>query len=337
MWSDPEIETVLPGVHRVPLMLPNDALKAVNVYLIEDDDGYTLIDSGWDSRASWQSLTDGLAAAGADVREVRRVLVTHVHRDHVGQSTRIARESGAQVWLGAGERPGFVAMTRDMAGLAESQRAYLLRAGAAELVAEIEGKVPLPPTAPWDQPQHWVGDGDEVTPSISAISTPGHTQGHVSFFDAGRGLFFPGDHVLPHITPSIGFEPFPTGTALGDFLGSLAKVRPLSAKLVLPAHGPVFTDLAGRVDELLAHHEKRLDQCFAALSDGGSTALDVAMKLPWTRRERAFDDLDFFNRMLAVWETLAHLYLLESKGRAHSTAHPVANGEELRFRPKVSA
>jgi len=335
VWSDPEIETVLPGVHRVPLPLPGDALKAINVYLVEDDDGYTLIDSGWDSRASWQSLTDGLAAAGAEVREVRRVLVTHVHRDHVGQSTRIARETGARVWIGTDERPGYAAMIDDMAGLAASQRTYLLRAGASELVAELESRFALPPGADWDRPAGWVNDGDAVTGAITAISTPGHTQGHTSFFDAGRGLFFPGDHVLPHITPSIGFEPYPTGTALADFLGSLAKVRTLAARLVLPAHGPVFTDLAGRVDELVAHHGNRLDLCLAAMSDGGSTALDVATKLPWTRRERAYDDLDFFNRMLAVWETFAHLLLLESQERAIAVG-PVGGGDELSFHPRVS-
>lgn len=321
-----------PGVHRVPVPLPGDALKAINVYLIEEADGYTLVDSGWDSRASWDALTGGLAAAGADVREVRRVLVTHVHRDHVGQASRVARESGAQVWLGEAEQPTFRGMTTDMAALVDSQRRYLLRGGAAELVAFMEGQFPLPPTVDWDEPRHWMRDGDPVVGNITAISTPGHTQGHTSFFDTDRGLFFPGDHVLPHITPSIGFEAYPTDTSLPDFLRSLAKVRPLPAKLVLPAHGPVFTDLAGRVDELLAHHEHRLGQCLTAVSDAGSTALEVATKLPWTRRDKSYDDLDFFNRMLAVWETLAHLLLLRATDKVTATE---VDGE-VRFRPKVS-
>lgn len=327
---------MLPGVHRVPLALPGDALKAVNVYLVAGDDGYTLIDSGWDSRASWQSLLDGLAAVGADLREIRRVLVTHVHRDHVGQSTRVARASGADVWIGEAERRSYQSMVSDMAGLVASQRAYLLQGGGAELVAFMEREFSLPAHLDWDQPRQWTRDGEVVVGEITAISTPGHTQGHTSFFDSARGLFFPGDHVLPHITPSIGFEPYPTATALPDFLRSLARVRPLAARLVLPAHGPVFTDLAGRVDELLAHHEHRLDQCLAAVSDAGSTALEVATKLPWTRREKSYDDLDFFNRLLAIWETLAHLLLLRSLGKVSSTVGQVDGGEELHFRPKVT-
>lgn len=306
------MEMVLPGLYRVPLPLPGDALKAVNVYLVEEGDGYTLIDSGWDSPSSWQSLTDGLRRAGADVRQVRRVLVTHLHHDHLGQATAISRATGAQVWLGAGERRGHEAVRHDLAGAIKSQAEHLERAGAAEL-AELARTRITAPVLDWDPPQHWTFD-DEQVGRLRAIHTPGHTQGHTSFFDATRGVLFPGDHVLPHITPSIGFEPYPTHTALADFLHSLAKVRALPAQLVLPAHGPVFTDLPARVDELLAHHENRLAQCVGAISAAGSTALDVATRLPWTRRERAFTELGLFNRTLAIWETLAHLQLLSSRG-----------------------
>ena len=319
MWSDPEIETVLPGLYRVPLPLPGDALKAVNVYLIEDDDGYTLVDSGWDTPTSWQALTDGLRRVDADVREVRRVLVTHLHHDHVGQATALHRAAGAQVWLGADERRGYESVLYHMADGIKSQSEYLRRGGAGELAAHIEALIPVPPTVDWDPPQCWAADGELVAGGIEAVSTPGHTQGHTSYFDRGRGVFFPGDHVLPHITPSIGFEPYPTSTALADFLHSLAKVRSLPARLVLPAHGPVFTDLPARVDELVAHHETRLATCVAAISEGGSTALDVAQRLPWTRRERSYDQLDVFNKTLAVWETLAHLELLCSRGTVACT------------------
>jgi glyoxylase-like metal-dependent hydrolase (beta-lactamase superfamily II) len=321
MWSDPEIETVLPGLHRVPLPLPGDALKAVNVYLIENDDGYTLIDSGWDNPTSWEALGEGLRRAGTDVREVRRVLVTHLHHDHLGQASAISRAAGASVWLGEGERRGHEGILQDVTEVIKTQWEYLRRAGAAELLAVAEAKIKPPGQVDWDPPQHWTADGEFVPGAggIQAIHTPGHTQGHTSFFDGLRGVFFPGDHVLPHITPSIGFEPYPTPTALADFLHSLAKVRALPARLVLPAHGPVFTDLAARVDELLAHHEARLAQCIAAISEAGSTAYDVARQLPWTRRERAFTDLGLFNKTLAVWETFAHLELLESRGTVRAT------------------
>jgi len=82
----------------------------------------------------------------------------------------------------------------------------------------------------------------------------------------------------------------------------------------LPAHGPVGMRVHERVDELLAHHSKRLDATLAALDDGRSTAYEVAGALYWTRRERRFDDLDPFNAMLAVLETGAHLEVLVERG-----------------------
>ena len=84
---------------------------------------------------------------------------------------------------------------------------------------------------------------------------------------------------------------------------------------LLPAHGAVTDSVHARVDELIAHHGKRLDQTEAAALAGASTAYDIAGQLKWTRRERTLDELDLFNRMLAVGETGAHLDLLVLQGR----------------------
>ena len=110
------------------------------------------------------------------------------------------------------------------------------------------------------------------------MHTPGHTQGHFVFADRAAGLLFAGDHVLPTITPSIGFEPVPVEQPLRDFLGSLTKVRALPDLRLLPAHGPVAPSSHARVDELLDHHETRLAQCLDALAGGPGTAYDVARR-----------------------------------------------------------
>lgn len=80
--------------------------------------------------------------------------------------------------------------------------------------------------------------------------------------------------------------------------------------LLLPAHGPVTHSVHVRVDELLAHHARRLEAAAAEVRVGRSTALEVARALPWTRRARKFDDLEPSSRMLAVLEIAAHLDLL---------------------------
>jgi glyoxylase-like metal-dependent hydrolase (beta-lactamase superfamily II) len=127
-------------------------------------------------------------------------------------------------------------------------------------------------------------------------------------------VLFAGDHVLPHITPSVGFELVHAHNPLADFLDSLELVRRLPDLRLLPAHGPVTDSAHERVDELLAHHDHRLDLCRAAVGSGAHTSYDVARALTWTRRERTFGELDVFNGAMAVMETMVHLDLLASRG-----------------------
>lgn len=324
-WSDPGAEMVAPGVHRLPLPLPGDGLRAVNVYAIEDGDRIALVDAGWHREDAWDELGRGLAQFGAEVGDVSTVLVTHVHHDHYGQAPRLREASGAVVVLGEHERRSIVAIMDPEARVdAQLQGARLLRRnGAGELADELRRAdmtrdgAPIGDTGRWELPDVFVADGRTIELSdreLEVVHTPGHTRGHVSFMDRAAGGLYAGDHVLPHITPSLGVEPFNDGLALGRYLTALARVRALPVSTVFPAHGPVFDDLAGRVDELLEHHEVRLRACEAAVRGGAHDGFAVAHVLRWTRRERHYDELDLFNRMLAVNETVAHLELLAAQG-----------------------
>src|SRR5256885_4048870 len=98
-WTDPGLFTVAPGVHRVPLPLPSDGLRAVNVYVIEDGDGLVLIDSGWALDVARRQLEAALTALDAGLPDVRRFLITHVHRDHYTQAIAVRRTLGTVVAL----------------------------------------------------------------------------------------------------------------------------------------------------------------------------------------------------------------------------------------------
>lgn len=170
----------------------------------------------------------------------------------------------------------------------------------------------------WEAPDRWLGAetlsfGDRA---LRVVPTPGHTRGHVVFLDEERGLMFSGDHVLPHITPSIGFElAEPGGKPLADYLDSLHLMTQYADARLLPAHGPVTDSAHTRVAELLTHHDDRLAKSLAALGDGTLDAHAVARALGWTRREVPFGELSEFNQMLAVNETAAHLDVLVLRGR----------------------
>jgi glyoxylase-like metal-dependent hydrolase (beta-lactamase superfamily II) len=314
-WTAPGVHRCASGVHRIPLPLPDDGLRAVNVYAVADGTGLTLVDSGWALAQARDLLTEALGALGAGLGDVRRFLVTHAHRDHYTQAVVLRREFGARIVLGAGERPSLDRIHDPEREPALVHRDRLARAGAGALL-RILADDPAPPAERelWEEPDDWLDDGAEIRVGderrLRAVATPGHTRGHLVFADAAAALLFAGDHVLPRITPSIGFEAAPPPSPLADFLDSLHLVRSMPDAALLPAHGPVGMRVHERVDALLEHHGQRLDATLAALHEGRGTAHEVADALPWTRRARRLADLDPFNAMLAVLETAAHLDVL---------------------------
>jgi glyoxylase-like metal-dependent hydrolase (beta-lactamase superfamily II) len=333
-WSRPEPEDVAPDVLRVPLPLPSDALRAVNVYVLRDGDRLTLVDGGWTLTVAREVLVAALRGLGAELGDIGRFLVTHMHRDHYTQAVALRREIGARVALGAGERDSLEEMAHRPVPLAAQQRA-LRTAGAGVLADELAALLPATVAdeemADYALPDQWLADGQRVTVGdrvLEAVETPGHTRGHL-VFDTGdgddgaggtSGLLFAGDHVLPHITPSIGFEPDARPGALTRFLASLARVRERPDRRLLPAHGPLRPSVHARVDELLDHHAGRLDEIERVTTAGAATAADAAAAVTWTRREKGLADLEPFHRMLAVLETDAHLEVLAAQGRLRREA-----------------
>ena len=325
-WTAEGAWQVAEGIHRIPLPLPMDGLKAINVYVITTDEGLILIDGGWSIPLARDLLDRCLKDIGAGFGDIRRFLVTHVHRDHYTLARVLGRELGVDVALGRGEERAIDALN-DLDAITENPFAQLLRTAGAHDIAEIwnsghQQHHESPDPAWWEYPDSWLDRDHRIelgTRSLDALETPGHTPGHFVFAEQDAGLMFTGDHVLPTITPSIGFtfpaEPQP----LGDFMASLTKVRNQPDMRVLPAHGPVAPSTHQRVDELLAFHDNRLALCLAGLSTGPRSSAEIARTLGWTRHETPYEKLDEFARGMAAMETKAHLDLLVARGQATRT------------------
>jgi glyoxylase-like metal-dependent hydrolase (beta-lactamase superfamily II) len=355
-WTEEGAHLVAPGVHRIPLPLPSDGLRAVNVYAIEAGSGLVLIDSGWALANALDQLKRSLAAIGAGLPDVRRFLVTHMHRDHYTQAVEVRRLFGTPIALGEGEKPSIDGLLSADFRPLRAQLAILRTAGAGnvadrlgELISgsrapqqpapgaqgfDAQKSDPLSLTGPalrpgttagaalgYEAPDEWIC-GQQVfgigSRTLTAVETPGHTRGHVVFADAEAGLLFAGDHVLPHITPSIGFQDEPSAEPLREYLQSLSVVRRLPDMRLLPAHGPVSPSTHARVDELTEHHAQRLRTMADVLSGGERTGYEVALSVAWTSRQRKLGELDLMNQMLAVCETVYHLDLLVAQGTAVS-------------------
>ena len=323
-WTAPGTYEVAPDIFRVPLPLPNDGLRAVNVYVLRAATGeLTLIDSGWNIPEAREQLLTALDKLGHGPPDIKRFLVTHIHRDHYTLGIALREEFGPKVALGAEEKPSFDAIMSPERRPFGGELSRMQALGALHITEQMRaahGGHPQEPS-PWELPDEWLTPGhvDAAGRQLEVVHTPGHTRGHVVFHDTADALLFAGDHVLPTITPSIGLQPAIAPNPLGDFLNSLALVRSRPDAKLLPAHGGVTASVHARVDELIAHHGQRLDETEAAVRHGATTAFEAAQILRWTRRGRHYDELDLFNQMLAVGETGAHLELLVLQGRLKMT------------------
>jgi glyoxylase-like metal-dependent hydrolase (beta-lactamase superfamily II) len=179
------------------------------------------------------------------------------------------------------------------------------------------------------RPDRLLDDGDLVElggRELRAVWTPGHSPGHLCFYDARERLLLAGDHVLPRISPNISVHSQQRPNPLAEFMDALRKVRALDVDEVLPAHEYRFRNLASRVDDLLEHHHARLraiEEMVAATP--GITCWELTVALPWSR---PWADIPPFMRRAANGETLAHLMVLLAAGRV--ARH---GGEPWRWEP----
>ncbi|WP_236757478.1 MBL fold metallo-hydrolase [Aeromicrobium sp. PE09-221] len=255
------------------------------------------------------------------MQDVRRFLVTHVHGDHYSLASRVRSITGAETYLGEGERQSLRAITE--ADIDERMRQALRDAGAQTLADSWEPHELGTPDS-WADPSAWIKDGHEIdlgNRTLLTVTTPGHTLGHCIFVDPSTALTFTGDHVLPRITPSVGFEAFIRDNPLRDYIRSLQRLLTRPDTRLLPAHGDPCDSTHARVSELLAHHESRLAETLAAAAGAGpSTPFEIAARLTWTRRRRSFTALGPNDASLATMETRAHLEALCDRLLVHKVS-----------------
>lgn len=320
-YSDPPspagLREVAPGVHWLRMPLPF-ALEHINLWLLADGDGWTIVDCGFgtdETRALWQKIF----AEQLGGKPVTRVVVTHFHPDHCGLAAWLAEHWGAPVhmtepefaaaraWYEARElhrREAQETLFRKhglpVADALQAQRKNLFKRGVPELPAAI---VPLVDS----QRLHVNGREWRV------ISGYGHSPEHAALYCAELDVLIAGDMVLPRISTLVSVQAAtPDGDPLGSFLDSLTRYAELPADtLVLPSHGLPFYGLRERVDALKQHHAARLDELVAACGtpQTGAQMMPVVFK-------RA---LDAQQTMFAMGETLAHINYLHQRGRLAHT------------------
>jgi glyoxylase-like metal-dependent hydrolase (beta-lactamase superfamily II) len=322
-WLDrvlPPAERVRPGLWSIPTPFPGSPLRYVLSYAVEYDGGVALVDTGWPCEPAWEGLLSGLRLAGWDIGDVKAVLITHGHGDHMGLAKRIRERSGAWVAMHAADVADRAKFDNRLSFRQASDEWLRRRGGQPTDFRAAHERGEVPPDS-FDEfmlrPDRLLVDGERplgAGTSLLSVWTPGHTPGHVCFVDTDRDLMLTGDHILPRITPNISPSPFETGDVLGQYLESLAATPDLPGGEVLPAHEYRFFGLADRARGLRGHHEKRLAEVMAALqAQPGSTTVQVTEALQWSR---PWEQMQGMQRRFAIGEAYAHLVHLERTGYA---------------------
>lgn len=305
------------GIHLVPVPVADLPVGDTQVYVMESPGGVILVDVGWNDDRSWNALQNGLATAGLSVSDVEGVVVTHFHPDHVGLTGRIREASGCWVAMNGADFAHLESMMSDE-DRSREEAELLRRAGAPEAeIEELVAGLGAPIGRPDALPDRKLGS-DEVVPlagrSLRAIPTPGHTAGHACFLLEEHGILFSGDHVLAKTTPHVGeFDfPLPERDALGEYLDSLRAVSELPVRRALPAHRQQIDDLPARAAELIAHHDRRLDDLHEAFGDEELTLWEATARMQWYR---PWEETPPHGRRMALAEGSAHLRQLIERGR----------------------
>lgn len=314
---------VLNGVHQIKTPAPAGASWPTNVYVLEGGNGHILVDSGWDSQEALWTLQEGMKASNLKLRDIKKIVITHIHPDHYGLSTKIKQICGAEVAIHRADASLISPRYKNFSDLLKKIEDLLRQNGVPsdELPELREASLWMNEYVTTDLPEVKLEDGDTISNDsfeLEVLWTPGHSPGHICLYERERKFLLSGDHVLYDTTPHVSFNPHSGDNPLADYVSSLEKLARLKVTFTLPGHGPVFNALGLRVDEILAHHEERKRVIMRALDSGLQTAYGIAQKIPWRASEggAAFQDLAVWDRRMAVTETIAHLKLLLGEGRA---------------------
>lgn len=305
------MDEVAPGVFRIPVPVPYP-LEFVNCYLLKGK-GYALIDTALDTNEAKSTLTGALAEMGLRLSDLDEVVITHHHPDHYGLSGLIEALGVAVRMLDVEYEKGHWYWTHFEAWKQVSLSMFESHGMDAEARVDLVGEMAATQALvhPPDHPTTFA-DGDRIEiagMAFSVLWTPGHADGHAVFLREADGVLIAGDQLLERITPNIGLWAMGRSNPLQDFMESLKKVEALGARLALVGHyGPLIRDVNGRVRELLAHHQQRLERVIRILRPGPLNAWEVSWLLFPSSR------LSLSQRRFAWAETLAHLEYLHHAG-----------------------
>jgi glyoxylase-like metal-dependent hydrolase (beta-lactamase superfamily II) len=300
------------GIYKVRLPLPF-RLNHVNCYAIQGTEGWWLVDAGLKREETIEGWMQFFKEHSIKPADIRGIYITHFHPDHYGCSGWLQNYSGAPVYIGEIDAGRVNSYWKNQDFIIGAMSTLFKENGMPD---EITGQTMetmtrlIAYTAPHaeltvlkDRQTVKLGDFE-----YRVILTPGHTDGHICFYNEDYGVLLSGDHLLPEISSNISLWPQSCAdpNPLDNFLRSLHSLRSLNCQLALPAHGKPFANIDERISQLESHHQERL-KLIKDCAGNGATAYQVC-------RQVFSQNLSVHELRFAMAETLAHLVYLKFNG-----------------------
>ncbi len=311
---------VAPGVRWIRMALPF-ALDHINLWLLRDHldgrDGWTVVDcciTHDDSKAQWEKIF----ATQLQGLPVLRVIVTHMHPDHIGLAHWLCARWNAPLWISATDYYNARLGSQSTTGFGGAAAADFFASHGLtdpDSVEKIRGRASYYPSMVPDVPRSFCRllDGQSITIGARewrCIAGYGHAPEHMAMYCDDLHVLVSGDMMLPRISTNVSVHDVePESNALALFLASIDRFAGLPADtLTLPSHGKPFRGLHARITQLHEHHRDRLAEVLDACRQAPQSAADV---LPVLFKRK----LDLHQTTFAMGESVAHLHLMWFDGR----------------------
>lgn len=309
-----------PEIWKIIVDLPGNALKNLNSYVIKTANTNMIIDTGFNRPECRKALWDGINELQLDMDKTV-LFLTHLHSDHTGLVEDFVNH-GCKIYMGKVDYD----MNRQF--LNDDFREKLLNYYVSEgmprdvMMRQTTYNQGAKYMSRCDFKVHEVEDGEIIwldSLKLQCIATPGHTPGHMMLYIPEAEILFTGDHVLFDITPNITVWD-ENIHSLNDYMNSLKKTKELPVKIALPAHRGKHISLNERIDEILEHHEERLNEIMEALRENpDSDAYMTASKVTWSMKGLKWEEAPDGQKWFAMGETVAHLDYLMFQGKVVKT------------------
>lgn len=304
---------VSPGILSLALPLPFE-LESVNVHLVALDSGYLLIDCGMHTPLAFGTLHAALSEREITWPDIRQIVLTHMHPDHMGMAARILELTGAELGMHQAESEHLSLVTNGNRRIPWLREAYLQSGVPDDLEEKMEQHFAgIRETFHPLQPARLFHGGEIIETAMGPLEivwTSGHSPGHICLYARDQKLLISGDQILENITPNIAWHP--DRDMLAEYLDSLQTLAALDVDLIIPSHGEPFSGHRAWIAATTSHHAERCDEMVALLRKSTLTAHQMVGEM-WRKR------LSPINHHFAIFEVLAHLEYLNRQGRVRAS------------------